>query len=553
MVEKLESGLRRMKPRIDGTCTFIVTEDAQKKRSILFEEPDGGVDDAISIVGRFDLELYLIGDLKFLFMMLGRSGYSSSWCLYCKLKKAQWTDLHRERASCDCQGVPWTIDDIFHTALEQMQKDSDGVTYSSLGVKDCPLWSFIPLTRVLVPILHLLLGLANDMLENAWQWVEERVEPMTTEEIEARNMSLLAEIAFDDAQNKLENAIVDLEFLILERIELNDKLKRERRQLTQEQKVTLTNQKAAIAEEEKECRKKRDELKKNVKNLRTALQSAKNMEAAVRKERGRAEKSLRNAIESDVLKKYLVLICSYHGGDIEGNSCRRLMRNGVYIFEDIASFIKEWIRGGSSQVTSEEIDEVCTAHGRLLMQMDMIFSIMHTRRGGVTELLLTTLQEQLDLVRHKWDEMGLSNTPKFHVLLNHAVPQLRSTGGFADMGEDHIERSHQSRERDRHRLSRMRDQDKAKQSQAKFQNLRILDGVKDIQERVAEFTRRKLKRAIPLSQEREEGRKTRRLERRTNNATLLSGETRGEIMLTPRERLKQDVRHQNTTNSTTTT
>ena len=41
--------------------------------------------------------------------------------------------------------------------------------------------------------------------------------------------------------------------------------------------------------------------------------------------------------------------------------------------------------------------------------------------------------------------MNLSVTPKVHILLNHAADQLVKMGGFADVGEDHLEQAHQAR------------------------------------------------------------------------------------------------------------
>jgi thymidylate kinase len=68
------------------------------------------------------------------------------------------------------------------------------------------------------------------------------------------------------------------------------------------------------------------------------------------------------------------------------------------------------------------------------------------------------LKERLELARKKWDDMGLlSMTPKWHMLLAHAIEELlmRTGGGLiVVMGEDRIERAqHQLRERDRQRYS----------------------------------------------------------------------------------------------------
>jgi hypothetical protein len=54
---------------------------------------------------------------------------------------------------------------------------------------------------VIVPLLHILLGLSNDALSHFWDWFEERVEPLISEEVQARNMALLAEIAVDEKED----------------------------------------------------------------------------------------------------------------------------------------------------------------------------------------------------------------------------------------------------------------------------------------------------------------------------------------------------------------
>ena len=68
-----------------------------------------------------------------------------------------------------------------------------------------------------------------------------------------------------------------------------------------------------------------------------------------------------------------------------------------------------------------------------------------TKYGMVTPMILQDLSELLNLLRQQWVKMKLPMTPKFHCLLRHAVLQLESTrGGLGDLGEDGIERSHQS-------------------------------------------------------------------------------------------------------------
>ena len=76
----------------------------------------------------------------------------------------------------------------------------------AVGQKKLPLWEFIPISRALVPILYVLLGLCNDLLSNFLKWVNERAEPLLSEEISSRNISMLAEIAVDEKETEVSIA-----------------------------------------------------------------------------------------------------------------------------------------------------------------------------------------------------------------------------------------------------------------------------------------------------------------------------------------------------------
>jgi lysyl-tRNA synthetase class I len=125
------------------------------------------------------------------------------------------------------------------------------------------------------------------------------------------------------------------------------------------------------------------------------------------------------------------------------------------------------------------------------------------------------------------------------VLLNHAANQLADINAFADMGEDCIERNYQSREKDRHQHSHLRNPQQAKDSQARFQHIIMLDDVVGIQNKVRQHSKRNLKRAIPLGVEREEQRKAKQVVTRHENANFITNEPHL-IMKTPKERTKQE-------------
>ena len=100
-------------------------------------------------------------------------------------------------------------------------------------------------------------------------------------------------------------------------------------------------------------------------------------------------------------------------------------------------------------MTIEEIVEFCNSYGKLLVVCDSIMSAAHTKKGAVTEDLLTKVEHGLELFRIEWLKTGTRIAHKLRLLLTRLVPQLRSENEIADMTESRIERHHQEKEIDR--------------------------------------------------------------------------------------------------------
>jgi hypothetical protein len=148
---------------------------------------------------------------------------------------------------------------------------------------------------------------------------------------------------------------------------------------------------------------------------------------------------------------------------------------------------------------NEEIDAICKDHGVLFVLLDAIFSLLNTPRGKVTEEVLEQLESRLSFILTEWNRLGLSFTPKFQVLLNHSLCQLRRMKGFHDMGEDCIERSHQDRMRNEARLMRLRNKGLKMDSQTNFQGLKLNKEIQCIQAAVANNRKCKLTHKAPLA------------------------------------------------------
>jgi hypothetical protein len=182
LVEKLGEGLISMNPKGEGDCTFMVCRKVDGELSLHFDET-GAEEQGLEVVLNTKLELYVNGNYKFLFMMAGRSGYCGGYCLYYRLRQPEWKRLHRTLKRTDCGVEEWTIKALCQIALEQEQKAGRGKTFRNVGVREAPDWPFISIRRMLIPVLHELLGLGNDLMSNFWSYVEEGAEPLELDEI----------------------------------------------------------------------------------------------------------------------------------------------------------------------------------------------------------------------------------------------------------------------------------------------------------------------------------------------------------------------------------
>ena len=89
--------------------------------------------------------------------------------------------------------------------------------------------------------------------------------------------------------------------------------------------------------------------------------------------------------------------------------------------------------------------------------------------------------------------MYLSYAPKFHVLFEHVPGMLHAINGFFDMGEDSIERWHQTRARHDARMRSLRSKEKQKLNIAKYEHVTNNSKINTIMSDVNEKTKTKFK------------------------------------------------------------
>lgn len=332
------------------------------------------------------------------------------------------------------------------------------------------------------------------------------------------------------------------------RIEINKTLKE--KGLDQVTKQHLNDQKQELLSNIETLQNSLEIANKELNERKLASRHAKKVEQEIWKKRGKLEKSIRMQIEQDIFPKYNVHISSYHGGKMEGPSTRQLMHNGKDIFAEISEHIKQSLgseqnRDKTNLATDREIDDICTTTGSIFLLMDSVFSHIYSIHGRSTETEVKVLTKRLTLLARIWTKAGLRYTPKFHTLMNHVCNQITNIAGYSLMGEDRIERAHQSRARIASLLMRLRDKSKLMNLQAKLQNVACLGDIQKIQSDVQMNSKRTLKRKTSLKVERDEVKREKRNDKRDLEISARSTDTDTSIITSARDRIKENIKNSN--------
>ena len=127
---------------------------------------------------RIPVNLYVTGDLAFYAMIMGKEGMSGNWCHLCQLSRAEFSDLLKD-------GNPWSWE-LYREIAAQVESSPNNKP--RLGVKTAPWWDFIPLEHYVVPLLHCLIGIGNDILSLFRDIVSESIDYISPEEIQTRSL-----------------------------------------------------------------------------------------------------------------------------------------------------------------------------------------------------------------------------------------------------------------------------------------------------------------------------------------------------------------------------
>ena len=185
--------------------------------------------------------------------------------------------------------------------------------------------------------------------------------------------------------------------------------------------------------------KKKNELTGATKKQQRRVTSLKESIARHVSKRKHTDGGLDDKINT-ILNNYKIFREVYHGGDFNGVNGRKIMKHATEIMAEIAELLKSSKRE-DSELSDEATEKHYTDCGFLLTRFDNYFRILRT--GTNTDK--ARAEQARDLALSKLREMGLSVTPKAHLLERHAVEQMCAiVGGLQHLLEDWVEKFHQT-------------------------------------------------------------------------------------------------------------
>ena len=136
---------------------------------------------------------FIIGDLKFLSMMLGKENFDTGHCFQCTLYIDEWQKKDHEPGEC------WTL-----AMLKEQAKKFERLTgRARRGVREPPYFD-VPVSRFIWPILHILIGVGNSILDHLIDVIENEIQLIPPKELLMRR-----ELGDVDRKHKDQQALRD--------------------------------------------------------------------------------------------------------------------------------------------------------------------------------------------------------------------------------------------------------------------------------------------------------------------------------------------------------
>jgi len=398
------------------------------------------------------IKLFATGDLAWYAEALGKPNMAGDHCALC-----QWRCLKGSRkANPRKQYQVWNTMDQLKECFNKLEAGELDRTDKSqeCGVVATPLIDAIEPPDYITPLLHCVTLFMNTPFKYLHRWIWYRVEGVSMELIHARDELTLLAIDKDSRwDEKLESEeYLQLMYAELEAVSPEVHLVFD----DKEHQAEYEQQKAIVAVAEEAVDEAELAYQTAAGAVRKAAAKVNKLES--RKAHGRAHQSVWAMVENK-LKEFKVYCSAYHGGDLEGNQCRQLMKDSPAIMAAIKDLLLEYLaelpaeeKARGRLADAAEVEQFCRGFERLFQYFDVVSHHCYQPFGSLTDSDIGKLQVAVDRLVDLYLRIMPNCPMKLHMIATHLVPHVKQFRGLKSHHESHIERAHQQGVRDRRRL-----------------------------------------------------------------------------------------------------
>jgi hypothetical protein len=357
----------------------------------------------------------------------------------------------------------------------------------------------VPIENYIVPVLHILIGVGNALVNAVFEFVDERIERLPEQLIVARNNINTAEINLDDAEvdynDWLQNDGITLSECMIEKSNIIQQLKGRNEDgslviRAGDEKRHLNARKTELNGTIKRLQACKKEKLQRVEGLKRILRAMNDARREVEKDLGKISRPIWEQIEEGCFVKLGIERPYYHGGKYNGKATIKLLSDAQKVIDAVKDFILTKVPE-ATRCSDDEVIKQMNVFVDFFTVFDSIFSNSRTPVGHLSELKEEETNKGIALGLKMWRDLDMSVSPKLHVLEDHLYSQLSLFKGLGDYSEDFVEQAHQVGMREEARTFAMKDRNRIAEIHCRNEHKRSLPAVKNIQAAVAEKSSRK--------------------------------------------------------------
>jgi hypothetical protein len=455
--DDINAALYRIKE--SGIVSIWRPSSDNKAYARLGDVPDSEGDILISSV---TVENWISGDLKFFMMATCREAADRYWCFYCLFCKASWT-------GGKTNGVCWTNAELLAHLESLKNSDFSKLTVQQRkGLKKCHtlLFDAVDIDHYVPPILHIMLGLVNAVWKNLLAEVQAGFESYTDDYI------LLEEQMF---QAKEESDEAKTEVVEYERWAGNWKIHQQNQLLLPVEERDSAMSDFMLLADLEDCK---HELANRLKKSKAAKEKYGEAKDAFQNESKAPENSklegqpVRDTFE-EFVKRFHITFADFHGREMQGPACRRLLEHRDEIITDFKEYILLLPNDQKREKDDDATEEMFELHRQLLGHIDACISFLRTKRFRlpIDSPQVAIAEKHEKRLHNLWTYLKLSETPKEHINHAHAIPMWLKHHGYGDLGEDLGELAHQVETRNERRVQGIVNFNMKELSKAKYESM----------------------------------------------------------------------------------